>query len=90
MVTKNRSGSYTPPSLFFILKRFRKHSEKIQCLFNENDSFRSLCEDYQVCAKALKYWSHSRSSKAPTRREEYSVLLQELEEEVLIYLGGVK
>lgn len=90
MVTKNKSDSYTNPGLFFISKRFPEHSEKIQNLFKENDSFRSLCEDYRVCAKALKYWSDSTSEKAPARREEYSALLQELEEEVLIYLGGVE
>jgi hypothetical protein len=90
MVTKNKPDNYTNPSLFFVVKRFPEHSEKIQCLFKEKDSFRSLCEDYRVCAKALKYWSDSTSEKASARREEYCVLLQELEEEVLIYLERTK
>jgi hypothetical protein len=90
MVTKNKSDSYANPSLFFILKRFPEHNEKIQCLFEENDSFRSLCEDYRVCAKALKYWNDSTSEKAPARCEEYNALLQELEEEVLLYLEGTE
>lgn len=90
MTTKNKSNNYTNPGLFFILKRFPEHREKIQRLFKEKESFRSLCEDYRVCAKALKYWNDSTSEKAQARREEYSALLQELEEEVLIYLGEVE
>jgi len=89
MVPKDKSGSFANPGLIFILKRFPEHSEKIQCLFEENHSFRSLCEDCRVCAKALKYWNDSTSEKAPARMEEYRVLLQELEEEVLLYLGKI-
>jgi hypothetical protein len=85
--TRNRKNA----ALFFILEHFPQHSEKkIQQLFQENDSFQSLCEDYRVCAKALKYWRHSTSDKAPARREEYADLLKELEAEVLLYLSKIE
>ena len=71
------------PSLFSIFERFPERTEKIKALFKNNESFKTLCEDYRRCAEALLHWNRSASEDAPSRREEYEVLLQDLEAEIL-------
>jgi hypothetical protein len=69
--------------LFSVLKRFPKHKDNAKRLFKESESFQTMCEDYLKCVKALDHWNQSGMDIAPLRREEYSVLMQELEEEIL-------
>ena len=71
------------PSLFFLFDRFPEKKENIKTLFKENESFKTLCEDYHQCAEALRFWNQSSSEDAPARVREYRALLQELEEEIL-------
>jgi hypothetical protein len=71
------------PSLFFLFDRFPEKKENIKTLFEENESFKTLCEDYHQCAEALRFWNQSSSEDAPARVREYRALLQELEEEIL-------
>ena len=71
------------PSLFILFDRFPERKETIKALFKNNESFRTLCEDYCRCADTLKYWNHSLDEDAPARMREYKILLRELEEEIL-------
>jgi hypothetical protein len=75
------------PALFTVLKRFSERKDCIKRLFRENDNFRNVCEDYQNCTEALRYWNQSESDEAPTRREEYGMLQQDLEAEILEHLN---
>ena len=70
-------------SLSIVLSSFPDHQDKIKSLFREDETFRSLCEDYRKCFQALKHWNQSASEEALVRREEYGNLLQDLSEEIL-------
>jgi len=52
----------------------------------EDPEFHALCEDYDVCIEALRYWSQSKEPEAQTRVNEYLNLVQELEEEIVQFL----
>ena len=62
--------------------RFPNHKELITELFNESESFRSLCEDYYDCRKLLDD-SIKISNKSGDVRKEYQILLKEIEDELL-------
>lgn len=69
-----------------VLKLFPEERAVLQRLFRESSSFQSLCEDYRDCLAALRYWKQSASEEAPLLCQSYTVLLQELEQEVRQYL----
>jgi hypothetical protein len=71
------------PSLFILFDRFPEQKETIKALFKNNESFRTLCEDYRRCADTLQYWNRSLGEDALVRMREYETLLRELEEEIL-------
>jgi len=71
------------PNLFILFERFPKQKETIKALFKNNESFKTLCEDYHRCGETLQYWNQSLDKDAPARMREYEALLQELEEEIL-------
>ena len=54
--------------------------------FEQCDDFRSLCEDYDACARALEEWQASTAAFAAQRRQEYSELLTELGQEIRDWL----
>jgi len=68
--------------LFLVFERFPDRKEAVKALYRESEDFQCLCEDYRQCALALRYWSRSSGEDAPARTEEYTLLLQELEEEL--------
>lgn len=70
-------------SLFTVSKHFFTHRPLIQLLFYHSAVFRETCMDYHKCSKALNYWSNLSSQEASFRKQEYSVLLQELEQEIV-------
>jgi hypothetical protein len=65
------------------LNRFPEHRLAVERLWEVNDSFQALCDGYEDCAAALKYWQQSEATVAPGFLDEYAVLLRELEEEIL-------
>ncbi len=71
------------PSLFSVMKRFPDRRNALRQMYRTSESFRSICRNYQKCAKALDYWAKSKSAEAPDRHREYSALLQELELEII-------
>jgi uncharacterized protein YdcH (DUF465 family) len=66
---------------------FPEYKTIIKRLYRKDEIFRSICEDYQSCCEALKRWDLSEAEEAPIRRNEYTDLMQDLELEILQYLG---
>ena len=65
-----------------ILERFPDRGETIALLMKEDPEFRAMCEDYDDCVNALRYWAQSKEPEAETKVNEYRDLIQELEKEV--------
>jgi len=75
------------PGLFAVLSRFPKHKDSAKRLVKESEKFQTTCEDFGSCVKALDHWNQSSEEIAVERREEYSAIIQELEEEILQQLN---
>jgi hypothetical protein len=70
-----------PSSLQLVSEQFPHLRERVACLFEREELFRELCEDYETCADAL--------DRQPTSEgliREYSALRLRLETELLRYL----
>ncbi|MBW2428854.1 MAG: hypothetical protein JRF56_07850 [Deltaproteobacteria bacterium] len=59
---------------------YKKHS--IDRLATEDPEFLSLCEDYDACINALRYWTKSKAPEAENRVHEYRMLVRDLQEEI--------
>ena len=70
-------------TLFSVIRRFPDLKKAAKRLFMESEPFRTMCEDFQRCSEALRHWEQSTSEEAPVRRKEYSLLLRDLEREIL-------
>lgn len=70
-------------SYFTVVKHFPAHRPLIKYLFHNSPLFRETCIDFHKCSMAFHYWSNLSSQEAAIRTQEYSVLLQELEQELL-------
>ena len=66
-----------------IRERFPDKKQSIDRLMAEDPEFLALCDDYDVCVNALRYWVESKEPEAGIRVNEYHTLAQELEEEVV-------
>lgn len=73
-----------------ILERFPEMKLHIELLIEEDSDFLALCEDYNICIEALRYWEQSREPEAETRVNEYRTLVQELDEEIAQTLAGLE
>lgn len=72
------------PSLKLVSERFEQVRARSARLFERDDNFRDLCEDYEACAKTL---ARLESCPSPGEmRNEYAALLLRLERELLRYL----
>lgn len=72
-----------PKSLCTVSKHFSSHRPLIELLFYRSAVFRETCVDYHDCRKALHYWGNVSSEEASSRKQEYSSLLEELEQEIV-------
>ena len=68
--------------LNLICFRFPNHKDFIDELFEESESFRSLCEDYFDCRKVLDE-TIKNSNKSSDLQKEYQVMLSEIENELI-------
>ena len=57
----------------------------IDLLMAKDPEFVVLCEDYNDCANALRYWGRSKAPEAETRVKEYRTLVPT--EDVLKWAG---
>ncbi len=69
-----------------VMERFPEKRIVLKRLFESSQSFQSLCDEYEACLTALRYWRDSSLPEAPDFRNEFSSLLGELEEEILSHL----
>jgi len=74
-----------PLPLGFVNERFQQVRDHAGYLFENDENFRDLCEDYEDCAKSLARLESS-SSSSRAMFDEYSALLLRLERELLRYL----
>lgn len=56
--------------------------DSIDLLVGEDAEFLAMCDDYDVCVDALRYWAGSEESGAKTRVGEYRDLIGALYEEI--------
>ncbi|MGO9372107.1 MAG: hypothetical protein ACLQBD_08395 [Syntrophobacteraceae bacterium] len=71
-----------------VVERFPEKREALKQLFAASQSFQLLCDEYEACLTALRYWRDSSLPEAPDLRNEFSSLLSELEEEILEQLDN--
>jgi hypothetical protein len=69
-----------------IRERFSDKKHSLDLLMAEDPEFLALCEDYDACVNALRYWAESKDPEAETRVNEYRVLVRDLEEEITQFL----
>jgi hypothetical protein len=86
MTLENTQASGAKAGLVELVERFPGHHAVLHHLFQESDSFQSLCEDYHDCLFAWHYWRQATSEQAPAVFQSYADLLRELEEDVRQYL----
>jgi hypothetical protein len=65
-----------------IRERFPDKKHTIDLLMAKDLEFLTLCEDYDACVDALRYWAKSKQPEAETRVNEYHILVRELQEEI--------
>ena len=65
-----------------IRERLKDKSHIMDLLMAEDPEFLTLCEDFDACVKALRYWTESKAPEAEVRVNEYSTLVRELQEEI--------
>jgi hypothetical protein len=73
-----------------IKERFPDKTHTINLLAAEDPEFLSLCEDYDACVNALRYWARSEKPEADTRVQEYHTLIRELQEEITQALAALE
>jgi hypothetical protein len=73
-----------------VLQRFSGHDATLVRHMAENPEFYTLCQDYEDCVNAWRYWTASRAPEAKARVEEYHALVRELEEEIAQVLKSFK
>jgi len=66
-----------------ILERFPKKIHTLTLLMAADPEFLNICEDYEACVKAMRYWARSKEPEAAARINEYNALVRELEEEII-------
>jgi hypothetical protein len=75
-------------SVSHVLEKFPDCAGNIKRLYEESPAFQTICEDYLKCVEALHHWNQSNEKEAPTRRQEYEQLLQELVDEIWLCLSN--
>ena len=75
-------------NLSIIKDRFPEWSSSIERLYQDNASFRSLCEDYLLLIEQICKHRDLDPPISSADRAELKLLLNELEQEMFIYLEG--
>ena len=69
--------------IYYILEWLSDKSHMIDLLMEKDPEFVELCEEYNDCVNALRYWNRSTEPVAEDRVKEYSTLIGKLEEEII-------
>ncbi len=73
------------PALRLVSERLPNVREQAGFLFERDEVFRELCDEYQVCSETESRMEDARASEAI--RKEYATLRLRLEGELLRYLA---
>ena len=73
------------PSLRLVTEQFPLLRDRVACLFERDDVFRELCEDYEICAGAIARLE-APDAGPEALRMEYAALRLRLETELLRHL----
>jgi hypothetical protein len=76
-----------PASLSIVSKQFPEHRNTLERLFQQNETFRSLCEDFFDSVRAMNYWRGSEAGNAASLCEEYTDLVGDLTTEIAQWLA---
>ena len=68
-----------------IKDHFPKWSILVEPLYQKNESFHSLCEDYLLLVEQVRYHSAPGASISTADRAELQSILSELKQEMIIY-----
>ncbi len=74
------------PALTLVKDRLPNIGERAELLFGQDDVFRELCEEYQVCSDTVGRMEGA-AGASPALRNEYLALRLRLEGELLRYLA---
>jgi hypothetical protein len=73
------------PSLRLVSERFAHLRDRAVRVFEHDENFRDLCDEYEACTGTVTRLQSS-GSASPGMRDEYAALLLRLEHELLRYL----
>lgn len=73
------------PALRMVTVQFPRVRERVVSVFERDENFRDLCEDYRSCRETVGRLESSVASVTGVR-DEYAALLLRLEQELLRYL----
>ncbi len=73
--------------LDYILKKLPDHQAPIRELFEKNEDFRTLCEDYLTTAEGLNE-CRNKSLQDIEMENEFALTYLELEKEIIFKLGS--
>ncbi len=65
-----------------IVERFPEREADIRHLYQENEDFQEMCQDYNEVSMLLVAWAKKSSEVNATTIEDYQTLLKELEAEI--------
>ena len=75
---------------YHIRERFPDKKHTIDLLIKKVPEFLDLCEDYDACVDAFRYWAKSEKPEAETRANEYHILVRDLQEEITQALAALE
>lgn len=75
-------------SLACVVSRLPSRASAIVTEFERSESFRGLCEDFQVCVEAFARWQQKEGPAADDRRREYAESMAELEQEIVGWIDA--
>jgi hypothetical protein len=73
-------------SLDYIIEKFPDHRASIIHLYNKDEDFRTLCEDYMASAQALEKY-RQKAIKDKQFENDFSQIYVELENEIIHLLA---
>jgi hypothetical protein len=71
-----------------LMEKFPDQTNLIRELFEESDSFRSVCEDYRECRQVIDRLKYATTMVEQGYLQEYKKLSKELEEEITHRIAG--
>ncbi len=78
------------PGLFLIMQQWPSKKNILRRMYRGSRSFQTLCDDYQKCIEAMKYWTQSDYVQALERCNEYQDMMNGLENEIKERINTIK